>query len=224
MFKPKPKIISQNKEFLTNLIVIAVCFWLFIFFPNSNVFQKLTSFLFFLFVIPTLYIKLILKKRVADFGLNIQHKKEGFIWGTLMLIVSLVLAYLLIHFTPFLSNYPIPALFVHYFWIFFLSLLTITSLLLFFQEYFFRGFVLFTFSKKTSFWSILIQATLYLSIVLFLQGNIKQNLWNLAPMIILSFTGGVTAYKSRSMVYSYASGLLFLIIFNSYLIHLIKIK
>lgn len=224
MNNDKIKKISQNKEFLVTLAIILICILLSLSFPSKNSFQGLTESFFFLFLVPILYIKLVLKKNVADFGLNIQNNKKGILWGTGMLAVSLIISYLLVQYTSFRSNYPLSSLLLGNFWIFLVDMLVFVNLLLFFQEYFFRGFILSVFSRKITFWSIFIQAGFYLTAILFAQGGFNKAFWQLTPFVIISFTGGITAYKSRSMLYSWASDLLFLIIFNAYLIHLIKIK
>jgi len=220
----KIKKVSQNKEFLVALAIILICILLSLSFPSKNSFQGLTKGFFFLFIVPILYIKLVLKKNVADFGLNIQNKMKGFVWGSLMLVLSLIIAYLFIKYTPFVSNYYIPPLLSGNFWAFSVNMLIFVNLVLFFQEYFFRGFTLSVFSQKINAWSILVQAGLYFFIILFAQSGFKQELWQSMPFIILSITGGIIAYKSKSMIYSYISGFLFLIMLNSYLIQIIKTK
>lgn len=219
--KIKNKVLT--KDFLITIAVILSCLGLFIYFPTLNNIQELTKEVFFFLFIPLLYIKFILKKNISAWGLNMQNKKEGFVWAVLMLLLSLVIVYIFIRFTSFTTYYPLSSLVINSFWIFLVYILIFINLILFLQEYFFRGFVLFTFYQKIGYWSILIQVGLYLIVLLLAPGNFQQTFWQVLPFTILAFTNGVTAYKSKSMVYSYFSGLLFFLILTSYLIYLIKI-
>ncbi len=219
--KIKNKVLT--KDFLITITVILSCLGLFIYFPTFNNIQELTKDVFFFLFIPLLYIKFILKKNINAWGLNMQNKKEGFIWAVLMLLLSLIMVYIFIRFTSFTTHYSLSSLIINSFWSFLIYILIFINLILFLQEYFFRGFVLFAFYQKIGYWSILIQVGLYLIMLLLVPGNFQQTFWQALPFVILTFTGGVTAYKSKSMVYSYLSGLLFFLILTSYLIYLIKI-
>jgi membrane protease YdiL (CAAX protease family) len=216
--------INKNKEFLMTCFFIAVCLILSAAFPSSGIFQNLTKGVFFLAIFPILYIKLILKKNLGDFGLNIQNRKTGLIWGSAMLLVSFAIAFIMLRWTAFPKNYKLSGAIVENYWIFLFNILIYSNLLLFTQEYFFRGFILSVFREKFFWLSAVIQFALYFIILLMSQRGSLASLWQLSPIIILSATSSVTAYKSRSMIYSYLSGLLFLFIFHSYLIYLIKIK
>ncbi len=220
-FRTNNKLLS--KDFLVTIIVILLCLILFIYFPVYNSIQELTKVFFFFLLVPILYIKFILKENINEWGLNLQNKKKGFTWAILMLMLSLIIAYVFIRYTSFITHYPLSSLIINNFWGFLVYILIFINLILFLQEYFFRGFVLFTFYQKLGYWSILIQVGLYLIMILLIPGNFQQLLWQSIPFIILAFTGGVTAYKSKSMIYSYFSGLLFFLIITSYLIYLIKI-
>ncbi len=224
MLKIETKNKLLTKEFLTTTTVILFCLGLFIYFPTRNSIQEITKNIFFLLLIPLLYIKFILKEDVNEWGLNIQNKKEGFVWAILMLILSLVIAYIFIRYTSFAVHYPLSSLIINNFWGFLIYILVFLNLSLFLQEYFFHGFILTNFARKLSYKSILVQAGLYLIIILLMPGNFHQLLWQSIPFIIVIFTGGVTAYKSKSIIYSYFSGLLFFLIVTSYLVYLIKIS
>lgn len=218
------KNISENKEIVISLIVIIACFVLSLSFPAENSFQKITRGVFFLFVIPFFYIKLILKKNIAEFGLKIGNKKEGLLWGAIMLAASAILGFLAINLAGFDQNYNLPLSSAN-FWLFLVNMLIFTNIVFFLQEFFFRGFLLFYLFPLLGFQSIFFQFGIYLGVILLagtLTGNLSSEIYNLFPFIILSLTGAVTAYKSRSIIYSWAGGLLFLIFFNAYIIHIIK--
>ena len=208
----------KNKESVINSIVIVVCLVLSVFFPTQNAVQNLLKDLFFLFVIPILYIKLVLKKNIADFGLNIQNKKVGIFWAGMMLLMSLAIAFIAIQYSDFPKVYRLSSLVVSNFWFFLLDMLVFLNIMLFLQEFFFHGFVMLPFMKKMKVWTIFIQFILFFVFLLLIGGDFQKKLWMILPFLILSLTGGITAYKSKSVIYSYASGLLFLIIINAYLI------
>ncbi len=221
--RTKKSLLLNYKEFFLTSAIIIVCLVLSIVFPTTGFFQDLTRGFFFLFLAPILYLKFILKKKIKTSGLNLKNKKVGIIWGSAMLVISLVSIFTLIKLTNFSASYRISAIIINNFWFFTLYMFVLANFILFIQEYFFRGFILNTFREETGKWSVVIQALIYL-IVVIIQKGFNANLWQMVPMLILALTGGITAYKSKSMIYSYISGLLFFIILNSYLIHLIKIK
>ncbi|KKR21833.1 MAG: hypothetical protein UT50_C0003G0014 [Candidatus Moranbacteria bacterium GW2011_GWA2_39_41] len=198
--------------------IILSCLLLTIYFPAQGNLQTFSSVLFFLFLLPVLYIKLILKQNLANFGFNLRNKSIGLLWACLMLFVSLLIAFFLIHFYNFEQKYIIPAYIAQNFGSFLFYELILVNFLLFIQEFFFKGFLLSFLSQRFGLWSVLLQSLLF---ILFL--IITRELdWQVAPLIILTLTGGVVAYKSKSFLYSYAMGIFFLIIIDAYIIHLFK--
>lgn len=215
---------EKNKKedwgfFVATVFFIGTCILLSFFFPSNTETQNFIGNLFFLLIAPILYIKFVLKEKISQFGLNLKNKKAGFLWGGIMLFFSCLIMFFLIKETNFLANYQILTAMTKDFSIFLLMILIFFNSILFIQEYFFHGFILSFFSLYIGKWAILLQFGIYfLTILIF-----KQDLWSFSPSLILSLTGGITAYKSQSMIYSYLSGLLFLIFFNAYLVYLAKI-
>jgi membrane protease YdiL (CAAX protease family) len=210
--------ISAWKTELISSVVILACLLLIIFFPTQDISQKFSLNLFFFFLLPILYIKLILKKDLRNFGFNLQNTKIGIIWAIGMFFVSALIIFILIHFFDFENKYLLPAYLAQNFGIFLLYELILVNILLFIQEFFFKGFILFLFSEKFGFAVAIIQALIFTFFLLFT----NDLTWKLAPLIILSFTGGVVTYKSRSFLYSYLMSLFFLIILDTYIIYLFK--
>jgi hypothetical protein len=211
----------EDSALSVSSFVILTCFFLSISFPADPGFQQITKSLFFLVIIPALYIKFILKKSPKSFGFTFSRgkdKKAGIFWSIVMLLVSLMIAYLMISYTPFGKAYGLESYVTNNFWIFMAYELVLVNIMLFMQSFFYQGFVLFTFLEKMGIWSILIQFLLYL-LFIFILGNFS---WQLAHFVILSLAGGWVAYKSRSFVYSYIMSLLFIIILDSYIIYTIK--
>jgi len=206
------------KENLVTLAVILICLGLFLVFPTAGGFQKITSALFFLFIVPVLYIKLILKKDLRSFGFSFGNYRAGIFWGLLALAISLLSAYGLIKFTNFTQASVLPPAVIQNFWMFVFYELVLVNIVFFLQEFFFKGFVLFSFTEKLGPWSILISFVLFSALSL-LEESFSAAI---APSIIFSLTSGVVAYKGRSFLYSYAAGMIFSLILSSYLIYLLK--
>jgi membrane protease YdiL (CAAX protease family) len=205
----------ENKEIAITFCIIVFCLLLSFFFPINNSAQLLTRNIFFLVLFPILYYKIILKKNLSDFGLNLDNKKNGIFWGATMSLVNLVIFYLLYTYTAFGKNYLLPNYIVHNFWPFFFYELILVNIFVFIQEFFYRGFVLLYFSKKIGCLAIFLQLIIF---VLFLlpTGN---SFWQMTPTLVISLTSGIIVYRSKSFLYSWASALLSLIILDSFIIY-----
>jgi membrane protease YdiL (CAAX protease family) len=212
------QIISHWKTELISSAIVLLCLLLAVKFPAQGSLQLFSSMLFFLFLLPILYIKIILKQNLADFGFNLQNKLTGLLWGFGMLLVSFLILFILLHFYNFAQNYLIPAYLAQNFWSFLFYELILVNFLLFIQEFFFKGFLLFLFAKHFGLWSVILQSLIF---ILFLVTTSSLN-WKLAPILILSVTGGVVAYKSKSFIYSFVMSLFFLIVTDAYIIYLFK--
>lgn len=206
------------REMLVNLLVALACLILFLKIPADNFFQETCKGLAFLVVVPLFYIKVILKKKLQEFGFGCPNKKSDFLWAGGVLLAYLVIFFLLFRFTDFKGNYHIARVIQNSFGAFlFFELITFNFLFLS-QEIFFKGFVLHSFSQKFKLWSILITALLY-CFVLFIE---KSFIWQMAPLIIFSFIGSWLVYKNRSIWLAYAIGLLSVILLDSFLIFISK--
>ncbi len=209
--------LSAHKELLVTSLVAVFCILLSAFFPTDNQFQLISKNIFFLVFLPMLYIKLILKGNLSDWGWNFENKKEGALLGALAFLASLIIFYLIIRFTTFSSHYTISPLVRNNFGIFILYELVFFNIFFFTQEFFFKGFLLFSF-RPFFVYSVLIQAGVYCATTFLSSSPSLQAL----PLIFLSLIGGYVTYKTRSFLYSYIFGLLFIIILDAYIIHLVK--
>lgn len=205
------------KEDLTTLAVIVFCLLLVTFFPASGASQFFTKNLFFLLIIPILYIKLILKKPLRQFGFNLKNHKNGILWSSAALLFSLLLFFSFLHFYP-PSNTTLPNAITVSFWAFLFYELAIVSSLFFLQQFFTQGFVLFFAKEKLGIWSVVFS---FLVLLVFLFSNNSLSFSDL-PLLVFFLTGSFASYKSGSFLYSYAAGLLFFVLTHAYLIHLIK--
>lgn len=218
MFNANSNNLLQNKKLLVTFAIALICLALSIVFPSRSGFQSLTGELFFFIFIPILYIKLVLGKKISDFGWNVQNRREGFFWGICMLLTTLLIFYLLFKFTGFGKNYSLPVYVANNFWLFLVYETIFVNFFVFTQEFFFRGFVLFSFIPKLSYGAIPLQF-FFGAFGLFLAGSFT---WQFAPVLIISATSGIIAYKSRSFIYSCAAAFLSTLILDSFLIYNFK--
>ena len=220
IFKKASFFPNDGTLFISSFIILA-CLFLSISFPAKAGVQQITKNLSFLVIIPILYIKLILKKNLRDYGLtffNDKNKRNGIIWTPIMFFASLLIIYILINYTDFKKNYNLESYIINNFWFFMIYELILVNILLFIQTFFYQGFIMFTYLKKINYWSIFVQFFLYVINITIL-GSFS---WQMVPFIIISLTGGLITYKSHSFIYSYIMGLLFIIILDSYIIYTIK--
>ncbi|GBE17080.1 hypothetical protein BMS3Abin15_00916 [bacterium BMS3Abin15] len=210
------KDLFQNKKLITTGGVIILCLVLVAFFPRKDVFQGIIVNLTFLLIIPILYIKIILKKKLGNFGLQTGDKKKGIIWAVLSLVVSLLIFYIIYNYTSFSEYYRLPQRIMTDFWFFiFFEVLLIGSITVLY-EFFFRGFVMFNFTEKFGYWAVIAQFLLFI-LFLLATGNLG---WSIIPIIISAPFAGITAYKSRSLIYSLGVSLFFVIISDALVIGL----
>lgn len=211
------KVLSDG-QFLANIFLILACLVLFAVFPSGDAIQKFTGQIFFLIIIPAAYIKFILKKNLSDYGLNTKNIGTGLFWGTLAMAIVLAGTYVIINYTNFADSYALPGYVVDNFWYFLLYELVFANISILALEFFLRGFVLFTFSPKFSSWAILVQALIYLFLLIYSRNSFGQIVYIISTSIILGFV----AYRTESIVYSYAIILISSLIIDAYLIYTIR--
>ena len=209
--------IVENKEITLGLLVTIFSLLLFSIFPSQGFFQELTKAIFFLFLIPWLFIRLILKKKITSFGFSFGKIEANLKEGLVILIIYIAFAYALIDFTDFARKYSVPTLAQENIGFFLFYQLILVNFIFFFQEYFFKGFFITLLRPLTGWWSILIQSAVYL-LPLFI---ISNNFWQIIPAALVSILGGFLAYRGKSFFYSYVSGLIFFIILDLWIIYLV---
>ena len=207
---------SFNKEDLVTCGVVLICLVLYIIFPVNNIFQRIVSVITFLFVIPFLYIKIVLKKDMKSLGIQKGEWKAGVFWSIMAIIVSFLVEYILFKYLKFEFKYPFPPYLANNFPAFLAYEIIMVGMFTALYEFFFRGFLMLNFFNKFGIWSVLLQSLVFL-ILFLLAGK-----WALLPYIIFVFWSGIITYLSRSIVYSFASSVIFIIIFDSFFIYFTK--
>jgi len=142
------------KEDLITLGVIVACLGLFFLFPSQGPAQAITASLIFLFLVPFLYIKLVLKKSLRDYGWQIGNWKKGILFAAVSLVFSLLIFYALYHYTAFAKNYALPLIATQKFLYFVLYEFLLVGFFLALYEFFFRGFIMFSFAGKIGIFSV----------------------------------------------------------------------
>ena len=208
------KKLITHREALTTTVIILCCLVFFFLFPITDAFQNATALIVFFFLIPLLYLKLILKKDLRSFGWQMGDWKKGLFFSIGALLIFFGIFLLLFYKTSFTDYYALSPnirsnFFVFSFYEFFQALLALT-----FFEFFFRGFIMFSFAKDLRAWSILVQFAAFLLLLLFLKSFNLQHLL----LIFSAFFSGIITYQSRSLFYSYATTVLFIILCDAYLI------
>jgi membrane protease YdiL (CAAX protease family) len=214
LYQKKENVFLEWKEELLTLVVAISCLALFSLFPTQGLLEEITVGLFFLALIPFLYIKLILKKKMAAFGWQVGNRKKGLLFGGTGFLLSLLIFYILLNYSPFLKYYTLPETIRQNFWLFLGYEFLLTAFFLALYEFFFRGFLLFSFVPKLN-----QVAPFFQFACLFLFFALTSNLlWSNALYVITGFFSGWTAFKSQSLIYSFLSSFLFILIADALVI------
>ncbi len=217
MIKKYWELIKEYKETSLGILIAVFSLLLFSLFPAQGFIEKFTKAALFLFVVPWLYIKLVIKKKLSSFGFNLRSPEANIKEGIAVLIIYILFAYVLIDFTDFARQYSVPELAQRNIGFFIFYQLVLINFIFFFQEYFFKGFFITLLRPIVGWLSILIQSAIYLLPLLF----IGQDIWQIIPAALVSLLGGALAYRGKSFFYSYASGLIFFIILDLWIIYLV---
>lgn len=207
---------SSNRKLIANLSFAAICLLIAGLFPTGNAAQGVTKVIFSLVIMPLLYVKLAIGSKASDYGFGLGNRKSGLLWGTANLAFLLIVFFLLLRFTDFSKNYRFSDFAMLNFWFFAIYELVFSNISIFAAEFFWRGFVLNSLSDRFGPYSIAIQS----AACLVLYATSGTSLWQMLPFLIFSITGGVVAYHSKSVVYSYASQLLAMIFLGAYLVRI----
>lgn len=209
--------ILKEKENLLTVFVTLFCLLSFSLFPVRDIAQNATAMVTFLFLIPFLYLKFILKKDLGDFGLQIGNWKKGILFSVITLIVFFGIFLWLFYKTKFTDYYFLSdgirsSFFLFVFYEFFEALFKI-----FLFEFFFRGFLMLNFTKRLGAWSILLQLVAFVFLLfIFKSLNLQFLLLGFA-----AFFSGFITYYSRSIWYSFVTTFLFIFLCDAFMIKFI---
>lgn len=210
-------LIIKEREIIITLCVALFCLLSFSLFPVKDMAQNATAMVVFLFLIPFLYQKIILKKELADFGLQIGNWKKGLLFSAISLVAFLSLFLLLFYKTSFTNYYVLSAGIRSSFFLFIFYEFFQAIFMLFLFEFFFRGFLMLNFTKRFRLWSILLQFMAFL-FLLFIFKNLGLHFLLIAFSALFS---GFITYYSRSIWYSFATTFIFILLCDAFMIKFI---
>ena len=215
------RILKLNKENIITFFFVLLCLIGYVFFPASGYFQYKAVALFFLVLLPFIYDKYILKninffRRVVVVG----DVKKNLLYLLVGVIAPLIIIFLLFRFTDLQKHYLLPTLVRKDFGQFLLYEILGVPFSVIIYEIFFRGFVQFYFAAFFEKWAILIQILFFIALVYLL--NLPY--WFYISYLVFTPFAGWIAYKSKSIVYSFAGQWLFIILVDAGYIALINSK
>jgi hypothetical protein len=216
--KIKPNFLKTNQELLISFGVALLCLFLSFIFPTKNYAETITKNLFFLVILPIAYIKIILKKRLTDFGWNLENPKIALGWGIGTFFFTLLLFYLLINFTDFQSSYALESYIKNNFWLFLAYELIVVNFSLFIINCFFQGFVFSIFREKFGYLAIIISTGIFFLTIFFSESITLK----IVPLLLLFITASFLAHKTKSFFYSYFMSIFAIIILDAYIIYLTR--
>lgn len=213
----KNNILTNWKEELITLAVVVACLALFFLFPTQGAAQAVTAGLVFFFLVPFLYLKLVLKRNLQDYGWQLGNWKQGLLFAAISLVASLLIFYALYHYTTFIKVYQLPISARSNFWLFLAYEFILVGFFLALYEFFFRGFVLFSFFPKLGWLAAVLQLLIF-ALFLLVGGNL---VWQNVFYLIIAVFSGLIVTKSRSLLYAFGFGLVFCLISDAVIIKLL---
>jgi len=188
-------------------------------FPIKDAFQQFIVMIVFFTILPLIFNKLILKRSLADIGVQAGDWRQGLKWCGISSVGVILIFLMAAYFFDFFKNYKSAAVFVGYNFISFAFYELLAALfIVFVYEFFFQGFVMLTLELKMSRWAIIAQALIFL-IAAVIMNSVG---WAFLPYIIFAPFAGVIAYKSRSIFYSSALQIIIFIILDASVVRMAK--
>ena len=206
------------KEFLIITVFIIGLLIIYGLFPVRNVFQQIIVMATFFGIIPIIFNKFILKKELGEIGVKVGDWKNGLIWSGVSIIIIGLVFLIIIYFFNFLKYYNIPSIIIHNYKNFLLYEFLSVLPAVFLYDIFFRGFIILTLEKKLFYWTVVVQALLFLALVL----ATRSPVWTLVPYLISAPLAGLIVYKSRSIFYSTVLQFIVILLLDANIVRLIK--
>lgn len=203
-----------SKKKLISLGLGAICIFLLIKFPTQGVFQQLAVFFVFFLLIPLLYIKMILKESVVDYGVKLRNLGKGILWILVLVLAYLPLLYLLTAYTFFNVEYNPSSLIQQSFGAFILYEIVLVTFFVIIYDFFFRGFLMIGILERTGLFSILIQFIVLVGIF-YIADSLS---WSNSLYVITAPFSGIIAYKTKSLYFSSLLALILILITDAWLI------
>lgn len=208
----------KTKEFILSFIFIVITLIIYGLFPVKNPFQQFIVMATFFMIIPIIFNKFILKKKLVDIGVKIGNWRQGLIWSGISIFIITILFLLAGYFFNFFTKYSIPLFITESYVKFIFYEIILVAPVIFMRDFFFRGFTEFILESRIFYWSIIIQTLLYF-ILIWATNSLSPEI--MVYLICAPFAG-LVAYKSRSIFYSIIFQCIITIILDANIIRSIK--
>jgi membrane protease YdiL (CAAX protease family) len=208
----------KTKDFIIILFFIFVLLVVYGFFPVKNIFQQVVVMTVFFGIVPIIFNKFFLKKKLADIGLAIGDWRQGVVWGGLCAVIAGLLFFVIVYFFGFLKHYTVPSTIIQSYKNFLFYEVVLIVPVIFIYDFFFRGFIMLTLGIRMYYWAIVAQTLAFLVLVV----ATKSFTWELVPYLINAPLAGIIAYKSRSIFYSTLFQFVVIIFLDANIVRLVK--
>lgn len=190
----------HNKSLWMSVSVSIVGIIATLFFPTDGGIQKLVSTALFLVAMPLLYIHFFERGNYEQYGVSLGRIFRGMTALVIALVCTVLVLWGLHAYTDVLTRVSLPMIIRQQFWMFVLYVV-VAGIYIGIFEFFFRGFVLCMWEKKSRIGAIGIQGILFSS-MLVVQSQFRIDELTIA-MIGMAFVSGCIALISRSFLYSF---------------------
>jgi membrane protease YdiL (CAAX protease family) len=188
-----------DKPWWMSHAAIALCLFAATFFPFEDVFQKTVARIAFLVVLPLIFIRFFLKRRLRDFGWTSGDMAVGIRWSGMFLTMEVAIGVAVFRYTEIFANLTIPQS-VRASFAMFLTYIGFSVIFLVVQEIFFRGFVLRLWQERFGWKAVPAQALLSVLPALAAWQSVSWGAIVFAWMV--ANASGWIAYRSGSIVYA----------------------
>ncbi|MCK9378777.1 MAG: hypothetical protein M0P97_01370 [Candidatus Moranbacteria bacterium] len=207
----------KKKEFLITTVVAIICLVLIVIFPRDNVFQNFIVGISFFLIVPWLYIRIVLKESIADYGIQVGRVSSGVCWAIFSFVIFSLIILIASKYANFVNGYRLPQMIDGNFGLFVVYEVFLVGFFLFLYELFFHGWLL-NFLKKYVNGSAVITQFAVFVIFLALIDNLN---WTFFPYMVINLFGGWVVYRSHSIWYSFIFGWIAIILLDTLLLRVV---
>ncbi len=205
------KIHPEYTKFFFVLFISFLSIGLSFLFSSKDIFQSIILSFCIFYLFPLLFIRLVLKESLQEFGFNSNVSRYDVVWFFSLFLLAFLITFLCIFVFQIPKESLAPPSFVQEsFWLFFLYFFLITGAFTFFYEFFFRGFLQLGSIKILQWKSIFFQWFIFI-FFLWLSQTLQ---WENFFLIVSSFFSGILIFKTRSLLLSFLFSWLFAILMS----------
>lgn len=209
----------RNKKTLLTGAMIVFCVGLFVLFPARGIFEEIVKSTFFFFILPALYITLVLKEPLRHWGFfKGTLSRHTIIFSGALFFAALLLLLLAIAFTDFARSYVLPLSIQTDFWLFVLYELLFVGLFAALYEFFFRGFVQGAFEQLLGWRAVALQFIVTSCVFALLEPSV----WQMTPFLLSAIVAGMIKYWTRSLYWAFLASFLLLLLTDVFVINALR--